>query len=370
MAEPLKNSYGPAIVQAIAGRIAAVEPAFDHRGFIDDALDGYDALELMARAGQIADAMRVWLPIDPAEAITILTASMGPKLEATEGNGLSPFLYLPHGMFIGRHGLECFEVSMHAQHELTQRFTAEFSLRPFLTHHPRETLAVLAGWVDDPSEHVRRAVSEATRPRLPWAPRLTVFAADPSPVLALLDRLKDDPSLYVRRSVANHLNDIGKENPALLIETARRWLQDATPERQWIVRHALRSSIKGASADALALLGYAHRVELSVENVRIEPARVRIGGRVRVAFDLVNRSSEAQRALVDLRVHFVKGNGGTQVKVFKLKTCALGPGERERFAKSVSVAELTTRRHYPGGHEVELMVNGEVQRLGRFDLDA
>jgi 3-methyladenine DNA glycosylase AlkC len=44
-------------------------------------------------------------------------------------------------------------------------------------------------------------------------------------VLALLERLKDDPALYVRRSVANNLNDIGKDHPALLADTARGWLQ-------------------------------------------------------------------------------------------------------------------------------------------------
>jgi HEAT repeat protein len=80
----------------------------------------------------------------------------------------------------------------------------------------------------DPSEHVRRLVSEGTRPRLPWASRLPAFQRDPAPVLALLERLKDDPALYVRRSVANNLNDIGKDHPALLADTARAWLQDAT----------------------------------------------------------------------------------------------------------------------------------------------
>ncbi|WP_276312135.1 hypothetical protein [Paracoccus siganidrum] len=42
-------------------------------------------------------------------------------------------------------------------------------------------------------------------------------------MLELLELLKDDPVPYVRRSVANNLNDIAKDNPALTIATCRRW---------------------------------------------------------------------------------------------------------------------------------------------------
>ena len=163
---------------------------------------------------------------------------------------------------------------MQAQHELTQRFTAEFSIRPFIERHPEATLARLAQWTQDPSPHVRRLVSEGTRPRLPWASRLRDFQRDPAPVLALLERLKDDPELYVRRSVANNLNDIGKDHPDLLADVARRWLQNASPERRWIVRHALRSAIKRAEPGALSALGYGAAPTLAIERVRIEPKRL------------------------------------------------------------------------------------------------
>ena len=94
------------------------------------------------------------------------------------------------------------------------------------------------------------------RQRLPWAPRLRQFQDDPTPVLALLELLKDDPELYVRRSVANNLNDIGKDQPGLLIHTAQAWLKDASPERTWIIKHALRSAIKRGEVGALAVLGF------------------------------------------------------------------------------------------------------------------
>ena len=169
---------------------------------------------------------------------------------------MAAFLYMPHLFFVARHGLDHFEDSMRAQHALTQLFTAEYSIRAFLEKHPGATLARLREWTADPSHHVRRLVSEGTRPRLPWAPRLRAFQKDPRPVLELLELLKDDPELYVRRSVANNLNDIGKDHPALLTAVAKRWLRGASPERRWIVSHALRSAVKRADAGALGALGY------------------------------------------------------------------------------------------------------------------
>jgi 3-methyladenine DNA glycosylase AlkC len=241
MAEPLKNQYGADVPRAIAGMISKVHPAFNSARFVGDALDGYDALELMPRGKKIAQALRRYLPDDYPRALAILLDSLDQPHDRDPGLSLASFLYLPHTVFVAQYGLAHFEESMQAQHALTQRFTAEFSIRPFLEQHPDATLRQLNKWTTDPNLHVRRLVSEGTRPRLPWAPRLRQFQADPAPVLALLDLLKDDPELYVRRSVANNLNDIGKDHPAVLASTARAWLENAPAGRAWIVGHAPRS---------------------------------------------------------------------------------------------------------------------------------
>jgi len=46
---------------------------------------------------------------------------------------------------------------------ITQRFTAEFSIRAFLNPHPEATYARLIEWSTDPIPHVRRLVSEGSR---------------------------------------------------------------------------------------------------------------------------------------------------------------------------------------------------------------
>jgi len=134
--------------------------------------------------------------------------------------------------------------------------------------YPNETYARLLEWTRDRNVHVRRLVSEGTRPRLPWAPRLRAFQADPRPVIALLELLKDDPERYVQRSVANNLNDIGKDHPDLAVEVCRRWSASAPPGRAWIVRHALRSLVKTAHRGALETLGVGGKPRVQIGKAR------------------------------------------------------------------------------------------------------
>jgi 3-methyladenine DNA glycosylase AlkC len=370
MAEPLKNYYGPDVPTRIARMIKEVDSAFDEDAFLADALDGYQALELTPRARQIAKALGRHLPPDYERASEILIASLGPKLQVAELTGMDVFVYLPHVFFVAKFGVDHFEASMRAQYELTQRFSAEYSIRVFLERYPQQTLGRLREWAFDSNVHVRRLVSEGTRPRLPWAPRLRAFQDDPRPVLELLDLLKDDPELYVRRSVANNLNDIGKDNPAALFETCRRWMRDASPQRSWLVRHALRSAVKRGEPEALKILGFLPATGVQVREVHIAPAVASIGDSVTFTLDLSNDGSAIQQLLIELRVHFVKANGRQSPKVFALKELELRPHGSVQLTKTISLAQHTTRTHYPGQHRVEVLVNGRPSATGVFDIVA
>ncbi len=367
MAEPLKNSYGPDIPKRIAAMIEAVHPSFPSSEFVANSLDGYDDLELTPRARQISTALAQHLPPDPAEAIGILVESLGPKIERLEG--MEPFIYLPHVLFVAEYGLDCPEESFQAQYELTQRFTAEFSIRAFIERHPELSMARLGQWATDPSVHVRRLVSEGTRPRLPWAARLRRFQKDPTPVITLLEILKDDPEEYVRRSVANNLNDIAKDHPDLVVQVCREWSTAATPQRQRLIRHGLRTLIKQGHPGALALLGYAPGSPVTVTGLSVTPARARIGDKIRIEAGIHNGTNTPQPVLADLRVHFVKANGSSSPKVFKGTTFELTPAEDGTVSKSVSLAQHSTRTHHPGQHLVELLLNGEVRAEAWFTLE-
>jgi 3-methyladenine DNA glycosylase AlkC len=370
MAETLKAGFGPEVVLRLAAAISAVHPEFDRRGFETDALAGFDALELMARGQCLADALRRHLPGDYGVALDILMRSCATTPPPATSSAMASFFWLPHTLFVARHGLAEAEFgrSMAALHALTQRFTGEFAIRAFLERYPQRTLAVLGEWAGDPMASVRRLVSEGTRPRLPWAAQLRAFRKDPAPVLPLLERLRDDSSEDVRRSVANHLNDIGKDHPELLLEICKRWLIDAPIERRRLVAHALRSLTRSGDERALQLLGFGTRARVRIEQARIEPPAPRIGESVQIRFEIVGEARETQRLRLDLRIGYRKADGSARPRSFALKTLALERQARQVVMRRISLAQLSTRTHYPGEHAVELVLNGEAWPLGTFSL--
>jgi 3-methyladenine DNA glycosylase AlkC len=370
MAEALKHFFDPDLVRRLAGEIQRVDPSFPAGSFVKAATKGLDDLELLDRGRQISTALAVHLPPDYTEAVEILLRSLGPEHERDElvGVGMAPFFYLPHTLFVAERGLDHFEISMRAQYELTKRFSAESSIRPFIAKYPERAMCVLREWAADPNAHVRRLVSEGTRLRLPWASRVAWLDANPHRVLELLELLRDDPTTLVRRSVANNLNDMGKVYGALVIETCTRWLEDATPERRALIEHALRTAVKRKDAGALRLLGFGQKAQVAVEEVGFAPQRVTIGGRVAISFVLRNKSKKPQDVLVDLCVHFVKANGKTAPEVFKLTRATLPPRGAIALRTSVSVAVLSTRTPHTGTHAVDAVVNGVAIRLGSFEV--
>jgi 3-methyladenine DNA glycosylase AlkC len=248
-------------VDCLAENISLVYPQFDTVAFKCSARKGLKPLAILQRGRHLAKALHQHLPTRYEEAVALLIQSLTPPLTRTDELGLGVFFYLPHVCFVAEYGLDPafneghdpFEASMKAQHELTRRFSAEFSIRPFLIRWPERTLDRLMDWTRDPDPHVRRLCSEGTRPRLPWAMRITSFVKDPSPVLPILEALKDDSDLYVRRSVANHVGDIAKDHPDLAFRLCKSWLVGASEARKWIIRHAVRHPAKKGVAAALRL---------------------------------------------------------------------------------------------------------------------
>jgi len=370
MAEPLKNFYGADIPLKVAAMIEPVYPGFDTETFVGECLVGYEDLELTPRARQISQCLGSHLPAAFGDAARILTASLGPPIAGDEliGQGMRSFVYLPYVYYVAEHGAGHWAAAMSFQHELTQRMSCEYSIRVFIESDEERTMARLREWAADDNPHVRRLVSEGTRPRLPWAPRLRRFVADPRPVVELLDLLKDDPSSMVRRSVANNLNDIGKDHPGVLTEVCRRWMDGGTPEREAMIRHALRGAVKRGDREALDILGYGSASDVAVANMAVEPDVVAIGGQVRVSFTLINASPTSGKYNVDLKVHFVKATGSTSSKVFKVRSVTLTPEENVKLSKIISVAQHTTRTHHPGIHQLEVVVNGAVVAADSFRI--
>ena len=205
------------------------------------------------------------LPPAYPEAIDVLLRSLGPEHAADEllGVGMAPFFYLPHTLFVAERGLDHFDLSMRAQYELTKRFSAESSIRPYIARDPERTLAVLREWTKDDNAHVRRLVSEGTRLRLPWAAARPVARRE-SRARARAARAAEGRPVHPRAPERGQQPQrprqgaSGPPDPHL----PRRGSRARRAERRALVEHALRSAVKRGDADALRLLGYGKKASV------------------------------------------------------------------------------------------------------------
>lgn len=355
----LKDILGPHALAAIADAGAATSPRFDRHAFLETAGAGLDALSIMERVRRIAEALAVALPPSYPEALEIVLA-LAPRLKpGFQAVGVTQFVAL--------RGLGHVDASMAALARLTGYGTAEFAIRPFLAQDPAHTLDTMLGWTQSRDEHVRRLASEGSRPRLPWAARVPALKADPTRAAPILEALRADPSLYVRKSVANHLNDIAKDAPDWVIARAGGWARDDV-RTQWIVRHGLRTLIKAGDAGALALIGAGHGAAVDVRDFAVTPHKVRLGDVVTLSAQVLSTADTVQRLVIDYRVHYARASGKSAAKVFKLKTFDLAAGASADVRIRQTIRDFSTRRHHPGVHAVDLLVNGQALAHGEFVL--
>ncbi|WP_458111950.1 DNA alkylation repair protein [Arthrobacter sp. R1-13] len=251
--------------------------------------------------------------------------------------------------------------------ELTPRLTAEFAIRRLLAADLPRSLTAIQSWTSHPDEHVRRLASEGTRPYLPWAVRVPAVIDHPEATVPILDALYRDRHEYVRRSVANHLNDLARHAPDLVIATATRWLANPDRNTASLVRHGLRTLIKKGHPQALALQGFAP-ADLTVSAPQLDRADVVLPSDLAFTFEISNTGAEPVRLAVDYVVHYRKANGSRSPKVFKLATVTLVAGETKSFSKRHAFRQMTTRVHHPGKHSLELQVNGIRYHMVDFVL--
>ncbi len=368
--DAFKHAYDEDAVRRIASRIADKVPVFDADGFLAATLPQILELELKARVELLARALHAHIPLPFPEAVSALIPTLGPpgaaagKNETLAGkpptDGLTGFGVWPLTRFVALHGLEHPEAAVGALQEMTRRFTAEFALRPYLLEHREFTLTVLRQWVKSPDQQLRRAASEATRPRLPWGIRLKPFVADPEPVIDLITPLRADPEDYVQRSVGNNLNDIGKDHPERLLQVAEAWSAEPHgPATDKILRRALRSLVKAGVPDALRLMGFTVPANVAVQDARLSLSTLVLGQTQELSFTLVSLDTRPQTLLLDYVLHLVRARGKTGEKVFKGRPLTLAPGERRAMTFRLPLRAVTTRRYYPGEHRLQIQVCGD-----------
>lgn len=356
MAELLKDIYSKDFLLSFSRIVQSAYKAFDTTAFTAAVMDEtWDALPLKARTGRISENLGIFLPSNYESALDILYAI------ADFCVGF-PYLFFPDFVAVYGKAEKHWELSMNALEIFTQKSSSEFAIRTFILSDPERVMRRMTAWAEHPNEHIRRLSSEGCRPRLPWGEALPVFKENPAPVLSILELLKADPSLYVRKSVANNLNDIAKDNPALVLETAHRWI-GINPHTDWIIRHGCRTLIRKANPEVMELFGYAtseDRTPLTIfASLSVQPSTLTIGDSCEVQYSLDIRKDEPVHVRIEYGIDFIKANGKTSRKSFLLSDKTVAGGVHLAGTRKHSFSEMTTRRHYPGNHRIVLLVNGQ-----------
>ncbi len=345
---PFKNQVGPDAIRSLSARIRSVYPEFPSSSFEVAAEAGLGPMALKERVAHVADCLRKRLPAQWPEAVGVLCASLPPASPAEFGQ-LGGLEFWPVLSVVERHGHQDPTHSLPALREMTGRFSAEFAIRPFLRRWPDATWAALSAWVSNRDPHVRRLVSEGSRPRLPWGLRL-----DPDPrALPLLHQLVDDPNEYVRRSVANHLGDLGKLDADATVALAAEWLRER-PNRAPLLRHALRDLLKRGHPGALALVGVPPAA-VSVTGLAVDD--VALGEVATVRAEI--KAMEAASLRVDYAWAWPGARSGWCSKTFRGADRQLERGEVWSFRARLHTRPVSTRPGRPGPQRLTLRVSGQ-----------
>lgn len=364
----IKDQLAEQAVIHISQALTTCLTDFPQQHFINQALSGLEELELKQRVDHIILVLAAYLPADFIQAAKVLIAIKEYWLCLPDSDKWQGYTAWPLIDYVAVYGSNEPTLALDVLKILTPVFSAEFAIRTFIDLHFDTTYQQLMLWTSDDDEHVRRLASEGCRPRLPWGKRLTEFCDNPEPIFPILEQLKDDSSLYVRRSVANNLNDIAKDHPAKVISLCQSWSVDASIERQWLIRHALRMLVKLGYKDVFILLGYSQYPKVMLSKFSLSETKLVLGDFLGIEVLLQSESLETQKLVIDYKIHHIKANGLTTTKVFKWKNITLLNQQTITLTKRHPFKIITSRQYYTGIHTVELLINGVCYASSDFEL--
>lgn len=357
--EPLKEMFNRNFYKHFGEAFSKADKNFHPDKFVKEVTAGFDDMALNQRMRNTSIVLHKHLPYSYKKQIEICR-----KVIPTVQRG---YVSLVFPDFVGLFGREDFDTSLDALKYYTSFGSSEFAIREFLRLDFKRTIKVMEKWAGDKDHHVRRLSSEGSRARLPWSFKLGEVIKNPKSTLSILEKLKSDEELYVKKSVANHLNDLSKDNPDTMLSIVKAW-DKTNVNTAWIVKHASRSLIKKGNAESLSIFDFEKNVKVRIENFKLNKTKFTLGDKLVFEFDLISEKKTPQKLVVDYVIHYVKKGGELSPKVFKLKELNLLTGKKEHIAKQQVLKDFTTRKHHAGRHKVEVMVNGKILGEKEFVL--
>lgn len=365
MSSLFKDVYNPAFYAQFSEILAQTLPTFDKIKFtqliFDDKFDGY---ELKQRMTHTAKVLSVFLDNDLVQAKSAIKAIIEALNQAGMTEQSIEFMFFPE--YIEMHGLEDYETSVDAFEFITQFTSCEFAVRPYIEKYSDKMLDQMLLWSKHSDNRVRRLASEGSRPRLPWAMALAKLKKDPLPLLPILNNLKQDTCEGVRRSVANNLNDIAKDNPDFVINVAKQW-QGISEQTDALIKHGCRTLLKQGNVEVLKLFGF-DSAGLELTQFAITTAQVTIGDKLTFSFAVSNVLDSKKLVRLEYGLYYMKNNGELSRKVFKISEREIAANKTYQIERSQSFKLITTRKFYPGKHQVTMIINGQESQPQDFEL--
>ncbi len=356
MAELFKNIYNQQFFEQFTNIMVAIKPEFNKKSFIRTIYDDvWEERELKQRMRHITLVLKNHLSDNYKENIVVLLAIITYIKKNNIKEESIEYMFLPD--FIEVFGLDDYDTSIHAIEQVTQFTSCEFTVRPFIIRYKDKMIAQMKRWSGHDNAAVRRLATEGARPRLPWAMALPSLKKDPSPILPILESLKNDPSEYVRRSVANNLNDISKDNSAIVIELVKKWI-GKTKATDWVVKHGCRTLLKEGNTTVLGLFGFGSVAKIVVNNFKIHTPKVRIDNSLEFSFSLENTANESAKIRLEYGLYYQKANGTLSRKVFKISEKTYSENSVVLINRKQSFKIITTRKFYTGLHQLSIIING------------
>jgi len=358
MPEPLKNYFNKEFVSKLAEEIVKAHPQFDVAGFQKAVINkDWEDRALKDRMRHISVCLGDFLP-EYTKAV---------KLLMQVAHQFRDFTSMVFADFVEVHGLEHPDESLDALELFTKYSSSEFAIRPFIIRYEEQAMGRMLVWSKDENHHVRRLSSEGCRPRLPWAMALPKYKNDPSPIIEILKNLKDDESAYVRKSVANNINDITKDNPAMALKLSKSWY-GISKHTDWIIKHGLRTLLKNGNEEALKIFGFKENVNAEISTIQLSNGKINMGDDLKFSFDVTNDDSESSFYKIGFVVGYMKSAGKVSEKIFHVSEKDFEPREIVSFNKKLSFKDLSTRKHYPGKHYIYVVVNGNAFVKEEFEV--
>ncbi|MGF1872668.1 DNA alkylation repair protein [Photobacterium indicum] len=365
MSNLFKDIYSQEFYNQLSEIMLVTIPSFNKETFTQLIFNDYFIhYELKERMTHTAQVLHHFLSDDFGEAAeTIKQLIDNLRLAGIKEESIE-FMFFPE--YISIYGIDKYEESISAFEFITQFTSCEFAVRPYILKYEEKMLTQMVLWSKHPNNKVRRLASEGSRPRLPWAMALPSLKKNPMPIFPILDTLKNDSCEVVRRSVANNLNDISKDNPNFVIETAQKWL-GYTKETDALIKHASRTLLKQGESKTLQLFGFDSK-NIMLSNFAILTPNVKIGDALEFSFSITNENKTCKTLRLEYGLYYKKNNGDLSRKVFKISEREIEPNKVYKINRKQSFKLITTRKFHTGIHQLSIIINGQESQIKDFEL--